>query len=95
MIQPIGGKVAIKPIEDAEVKKQGSLFIPSTGIDTSYTKGTVIAVGRGAYCDGVLIPSELKIDDIVFFNKMGAVEITQDGVKMFVINEPNVVAVIK
>ena len=63
-IQPLGDRVLVQPLEDAETVK-GGIIIPDTAKEKPQ-QGKVIALGTGKG-DTVLMPkyggTELKIDD--------------------------------
>lgn len=57
--------VLIELISESE-KSVGGVLIPDNAQDKPY-KGKVLAVGKGVFVDGQLVPSEVSVGDIVMF----------------------------
>ena len=73
-IKPLGDKIVIKVIEDAE-QTSGGIFIPDSAKEKSQ-KGKVIAVGAGKINDkGEREPMEVKTGDIVLFAKYAGTDV--------------------
>jgi chaperonin GroES len=70
--KPLGNRVIVRPMEQKEEKKMGSIIVPEMA--DHLTIGAVEAVGKGevAPSTGVLIPSGLKVSDLVLYRKEGA-----------------------
>ena len=70
--------IAIKPLEDrivvktndAEQKTASGLVIPDTAQEKPQ-EGTVVAVGPGRFDDGVRVPMDIKVGDVVLYSKYG------------------------
>lgn len=91
--KPIGSRLVVVPIED-EVQKQGHILVPTT-VSSGYKKGKVVAANTGHYENGVLVPAEVKVDDIIMYSEYPNVsEITDNGVKYHVVLESNVIVVV-
>lgn len=90
--KPIGARLVVKPSEE-ETKKQGHIFIPTTS-NNAYKQGEVVATGSGHYESGVLVPTEVKVGDKILYVEQGGVEINDNGTKLNVILESNVIVVI-
>ncbi|MBE7705547.1 MAG: co-chaperone GroES [Cyanobacteria bacterium SIG29] len=73
-IRPLGDKIVIKVIEDAE-QTSGGIFIPDSAKEKSQ-KGEVIAVGTGKTNDkGEKDPMEVKVGEIVLFAKYAGTDV--------------------
>lgn len=93
-IIPLSDRVLIKPISQEETTASG-IIIPDTVSKEKPEQGTVVAVGAGKYEDGKLIPTRVKVGDVVVFSKYGYDEIKQNGEEFFILREDSILAVIK
>ena len=96
-VMPLGDRVLIKPVsrEDLEKKSSSGIIIPDTVSKEKPEQGKVIAVGKGRYDDGKLVPVTVKVGDRVMFSKYGYDEVKIDGEEYYIISESNILAVIK
>ncbi len=73
-IRPLGDKIVISVIEDAE-QTSGGIFIPDSAKEKSQ-KGKVIAVGAGKTNDkGEREPMDVKVGEIVLFAKYAGTDV--------------------
>ncbi|MFH1838516.1 MAG: co-chaperone GroES [Candidatus Kuenenbacteria bacterium] len=94
-IIPLNDRVIIKPIQKNETTKSG-IILPETIDKEKPEQGEVIAVGSGKLLDnGQRAPMEVKIKDIVLFTKYSPNEIKIDEQELLVINESDIMAIIK
>jgi len=92
-LKPLGGRVVVEPIEAEDVTKSG-LFLPETAKEKPQ-KGTVLSVGPGERDDkGKYIPMEVKVGDVVLFNKYAGTEIKVDDKKIMILRENEILAII-
>ena len=83
--------VIIKPIE-VEEETYGNIIVPDIGKETNET-GEVIAVGPGKYTiSGELLPTQLKIGDIVVLPTMGFTKLPYNKEEYYVGPENQVLA---
>ncbi len=81
--------------EEAESKTAGGLFLPDTAKEKPQ-QAIVIAVGTGGRDkDGKEIPFNVAVNDKVLITKYGGTEIVVDGETLTIINESDILAVIK
>ena len=93
-IKPLGDRVLVLPIEEAEVKK-GGIIIPDTAKEKPQ-EGKVIALGTGKRDDdGKLIPFTVKKGDRVLISKYGGTEIKIDGKDYQIMREDDILGVIE
>lgn len=93
-IKPLGQRVLVKR-EEAESKTAGGLFLPDTAKEKPQ-QAIVIAVGTGGRDkDGKEIPFNVAVNDKVLITKYGGTEIVVDGETLTIINESDILAVIK
>jgi len=93
-IIPTGDHIFVESIEE-EVTASG-IIIPDTASKEKPQKGKVIAVGPGKVGDdNKRIGMEVKDGDVVLFAKYGPSEIKVDGKNLLVLNETDVLAILK
>ena len=93
-IKPLGQRVPVKR-EEAESKTAGGLFLPDTAKEKPQ-QAVVIAIGTGGRDkDGKEIPFNVAAKDKVLITKYGGTEIVVDGETLTIINESDILAVIK
>ena len=94
--------VAIKPLEDrivvkaneAEQTTASGLVIPDTAKEKPQ-EGTVIAVGPGRFDNGVRIPIDVKVGDVVLYSKYGGTEVKFSNEDLLVLSARDVLAIIE
>ena len=92
-IKPLGDRVLVEPVEEAEVKK-GGIIIPDSAKEKPQ-ESKIIALGTGKTDDdGKKVPFEVKKGDTVLTNKYGGTEIKIDGVEYKILNQEDILAVI-
>ena len=83
--------VIVKPIE-IEEETYGNIIVPDIGKETNET-GEVIAVGPGKYTiSGELLPTQLKVGDIVVLPTMGFTKLPYNKEEYYVGPENQVLA---
>ena len=93
-IKPLGQRVLVKR-EEAESKTAGGLFLPDTAKEKPQ-QAIVMAIGTGGRDkDGKEIPFNVAVNDKVLITKFGGTEIVVDGETLTIINESDILAVIK
>lgn len=92
-IQPIGDKILVRPLPEEEVTKSG-IYLPDTAKEKPQ-EGEVLAVGEGKWIEGKLVPLSVKAGDRVIFTKYGGDEIKVDGEELKIIEEKDVLAIVK
>jgi chaperonin GroES len=93
-LKPLGDRIVIEVVEEAEQKTKGGLFVPDTAKEKSQ-RGKVVAVGAGRTLDsGTKVAVEVKIGDVVYFAKYGGTEVNVDGVDYTILSERDILAVI-
>jgi chaperonin GroES len=93
-IKPLGDRVLIEPLEEAEVRK-GGIIIPDTAKEKPQ-EGMVVAVGTGKRDDdGKLIPFNVKENDRVLLPKYGGTEVKIDDKEYQIVREDDILAVLE
>lgn len=88
-ITPLADRVLIEPAA-AETKTVGGIIIPDTAKEKPL-KGTVIAVGGGTKDEAMV----LKAGDQVLYGKYAGTEIDNEGQKLLIMRQSDVLAIIK
>ncbi|MBO35960.1 MAG: co-chaperone GroES [Verrucomicrobiales bacterium] len=93
-IQPLGDRVLVEPIEEAEVKK-GGIIIPDSAKEKPQ-ESKVVALGTGKVDDdGKKVAFEVKKGDTVLVSKYGGTEIKLDGKEYKIMNSDDILAILK
>ena len=91
-IRPLGDRVLIEVVEE-EIQKQGILYIPDTAKEKPQ-QGRVVAVGKGRYDDGKVVPLDVKEGDIVLYGKYSGTEIKHAGKDYLIVRESDILAIV-
>jgi chaperonin GroES len=92
-IRPLGDRVLVKPIEEAEVKK-GGIIIPDTAKEKPQ-EGEVVALGTGKRDeDGKLVEFTVKKGDKVLISKYGGTEVKLDGASYLIMREDDILGIV-
>lgn len=93
-IRPLGDKIVIKVIEDAE-QTSGGIFIPDSAKEKSQ-KGEVIAVGTGKMNEkGEREPMDVKVGEIVLFAKYAGTDVKVSDETLKIMSVADVLGVIE
>lgn len=92
-IRPLGDRVLVEPIEEAE-QKIGGIYIPDSAKEKPM-QGTVIAVGKKTDKDGKEIAFDVKAGDTVLLPKYGGTEVKLDGKKLQLVREEDLLGVLE
>ncbi|MCE5240005.1 co-chaperone GroES [bacterium] len=92
MLQPLGDRVLVKPLE-AEEKSAGGIILPEKAQEKP-REGEVIAVGPGKVNDkGDRKVMTVKVGDTVVYSEYGGTEISYEGTDYLLIDEGSILAV--
>ena len=95
MLKPLGDRVLVEIIEEAEQKTAGGLYVPDTAKEKSQ-RGRVISVGNGKLLDsGTRVALDVKEGDTVYFAKYGGTEVSLDGKNYSILNERDILAIVE
>lgn len=94
-VKPLGGRVLVRPIEE-EGKTEGGLIIPDTAEKEKPQQGIVVALGTGKISeDGKKVAFNVKVGDKVMFKQYAPDELEIKGEKYLVVDESDILAVVK
>ena len=93
-LKPLGEKVIVEVL-GAQEKSKGGIFLPDSAQEKPQ-EAKVLAVGSGKVLpNGKVAPPEVREGDKVLFGKYSGSEIKLDGKEYLIINQDDVLAVIK
>jgi len=90
-IQPLGDRVVIRPLEEAE-EMRGGLYIPDTAKEKPL-QGEIMAVGPGRFEKTERIPMELQVGQKVLYSKYAGTDVRVGDEELLIIKESDVLAV--
>ena len=91
-IKPLADRVVIEPIEQDEVTP-GGIILPETAKEKPQ-QGKIVAAGPGRTDEkGKRVDMEVKLGDRVLYAKYSGTEIKQDGKKLLILRESDILAV--
>ncbi len=94
MLKPLADHVVVEVVTREE-KTAAGIYLPDTAAKEKPQNGKVLAVGRGRYENGNLIPPEVKVGDEVVFAKYSGTEVKMDGKDYLILNERDILAVME
>ena len=91
-IKPLADRIVVEPIEQEEVTA-GGIILPETAKEKPQ-QGKVVAAGPGRIDEkGKRVDMEVKVGDKVLYAKYSGTEIKQDGKKLLILRESDILAV--
>jgi len=94
-IKPLSDHIVIEPIIEENTTKSG-IVLPDTAEKEKPQKGKIIAVGPGKINEkGERIPMEVKVGDVVLFQKYSPSEIKIDDKEYLVAREDDIIAIVE
>ena len=94
-IIPLGDRVLVR-VEEAVTKTKSGIIIPDTANKERPEQGVVVAVGAGRTTDeGKTIAPKVKVGDAIIFSKYQLDEIKVEGEEYYILNESNILAIVK
>ena len=92
-IVPLFDRVVVKKLDQEKVTASG-IVLP-TKEENKSNKAVVLAVGPGEYDDGVQIPMQVKVGDIILFPQYAGNPFTIDGEDIVILTQKDILAIIK
>ncbi len=91
--KPLGGRVLIESIEQAEVTA-GGIVLPETAKEKPQ-QGKILAAGPGDRTEkGKRIEMDVKVGDVVLFAKYSGAEIKMEGKKYLIMRESDLLGIV-
>ena len=92
-LKPLGDRVVVEPIEQEEVTA-GGIVLPETAKEKPQ-QGMILAAGPGERDDdGKRIAMDVKVGDKVLFAKYAGTELKQDGKKLLILRETDLLGIV-
>ena len=91
-IQPLGDRVVIRPLEEAEEMRCG-LYIPDTAKEKPL-QGEIMAVGPGRFEKTERVPMELEVGQKVLYSKYAGTDVRVGDDEVLIIKESDVLAIV-
>ncbi len=93
-LKPLGDKVIVEVLEASD-KSKGGIVLPDTAKEKPQ-EAKVLAVGLGKTLpNGKVVPPEMKAGDQILFGKYSGSEVKLNGREFLIINQDDVLALIK
>ncbi len=89
-LKPLGDRIIVEVLEEDQTTASG-IVIPDSAKEKPQ-RGRVLAVGKGKYEDGDLIPLDVEVDDEIVFSKYGGTEVKVGGEEYLILRESDVLA---
>lgn len=91
--KPLKDRVLVKYSDEPE-KSSGGLFIPDTAKEKPQ-KGEVMAVGPGKTDNGKTLPMDVKVGDVVLFEKYSGSKINIEDQEYLIIREDDILGIVE
>ena len=92
-IKPLEDRIVVKPASAEQMTASG-LVIPDTAKEKPQ-EGTVVAVGPGRFDDGVRVPMDVKVGDVVLYSKYGGTEVKVGADDLLVLSARDILAIVE
>jgi chaperonin GroES len=93
-IQPLGDRVLVKAVEQAEMKR-GGIIIPDTAKEKPQ-EGLVVACGKGKTTeDGKILPMDVKVGDKILYGKYSGSELKLEGQEYLIMHQDDILGILK
>jgi len=94
-VHPLRDFIVVAKEPEEQTTPSGLLYKPAN-LEAKTIKGKVLAVGSGRLTsDGTVVPLEVKVNDVVLFNKNYATEVTEGKDPVLVLREDQVLCVLR
>ena len=91
-IKPLFDKIVVEAVESEE-KTAGGLFLPDSAKEKPQSV-KVLAVGPGGTVDGKEVTMQVKVGDVILYNKYAGSDFKLDGKEVTILKQSDVLAVI-
>jgi chaperonin GroES len=92
-IRPLHDRVLIKRLSE-EAKTKGGIIIPDSAKEKPQ-EGEVVAVGKGRFEDGKVIPLDVKTGDRILFSKYSGNEVKIEGEEHLILKEDEILGILE
>ncbi len=92
-IKPLFDKIVIEAVESMD-KTQSGIVLPGTAQEKPQM-AKVIAVGPGGIIDGKEINMQIKVDDIILYNKYAGSDFKLENKEVTILRQADVLAIVE
>lgn len=92
-IKPLFDRIVIESVE-AEEKTASGLFLPGSAQEKPQM-ARVLAVGPGGMVDGKEVGMQVKVGDLILYNKYAGSEFKLDGKEVTILKQSDVLAIVE
>ena len=92
-IQPLGQRVLVKRLEEAEQTSEGGIIIPDAHKEKPQ-EAQIVALGVGKDDEGKEVSFTVNVGDKVLISKYGGTEVKIDGNEHLILNESDILGII-
>ncbi len=92
-IQPLGQRVLVKRLEEAEQTSEGGIIIPDAHKEKPQ-EAQIVALGVGKNDEGEDVSFTVNVGDKVLISKYGGTEVKIDGTEHLILNESDILGII-
>ncbi len=92
-IKPLFDKVVVMATNKEETTKTG-FILPSASQEKQQT-ATVVAVGPGGVMDGKEVTMQVKVGDVILYEKYSGSEFKLDGKEYTIIKQSDILAIVE
>ncbi len=92
-IKPLFDKVVVMATNKEETTKTG-FILPSASQEKQQT-ATVVAVGPGGVMDGKEVTMQVKVGDVILYEKYAGSEFKLDGKEYTIIKQSDILAIVE
>ncbi len=92
-IKPLFDRIVIEPM-DAPEKTESGLFLPSSAQEKPQL-ARVVAVGPGGLVDGKEVTMQVKVGDVILYNKYAGSDFKLDEKEVTVLKQSDVLAIVE
>lgn len=93
-LKPLYNRVVIEVIEVSD-KTPSGLALPESMTKANQNTGKVVAVGEGAYQNGILVPMNVKVGDTVLFSIAGGLPFKLGDKSYLIFDESSILAILE
>jgi len=93
MLKPLGDRVVIEPLKQEERTESG-IVLPEKAKEKPM-RGYVLAVGKGRVEDGQTIPIDVKVGDLVLYNKYAGTEVKYDQKELLIMRDSDILGILE
>lgn len=91
-IKPLFDKIVVEAVESEE-KTAGGLFLPDSAKEKPQS-AKVLAVGPGGMVDGKEVTMQVKVGDVILYNKYAGSDFKLNGKEVTILKQSDVLAVL-